>query len=439
MLIIGILLFGIKTNGQSTATPDCPLLPRDTLCGPDFGGYPISKPVEQFQNNLKWYIQSLQNRTAQLLFNDTCFPRVDEKVGDFRYLLTQQCVYGVYEALKKGCTSDKSKLQMCAQECQVGKQSLDNVLQDTRFCSKQAPPTGFDEICGQTTNSSNCIKTVPSEVYCGFNTRELAIQKCPSLPNDPCCQSDFLASEKSTSLVVILVSTAAGVLLLVAIIALLWIRNKKSKKVVDSINIFQNPFKSNQLQQAPITKFNNNNESLKIQPGNIVTKGFNPNNSLANQQPTLNTSSLVKSPTLQIASNLTKRTSSVISPHSSASNLGFDYLTLEVLKEYPPGTVIVKAIHPYSPQLNDELHFRIGQEFLLLKAFDDGWGLGYNHFTDKQGAFPLIYVVNKYGDNPVTSDQLKRRCSSMKIHNSFIETLKRPKVPFQDYLNQLND
>ena len=54
--------------------------------------------------------------------------------------------------------------------------------------------------------------------------------------------------------------------------------------------------------------------------------------------------------------------------------------------------LIMKVLHPYAPTLADELELTAGQEVVVLRAFDDGWGLGMIPGTGAQGAFPLICV-----------------------------------------------
>ncbi|KAJ3144034.1 hypothetical protein HK101_002874, partial [Irineochytrium annulatum] len=54
--------------------------------------------------------------------------------------------------------------------------------------------------------------------------------------------------------------------------------------------------------------------------------------------------------------------------------------------------VLMRVIHPYNPSLADELTLVPGADVILLKPFDDGWGLGLNPTTGQQGAFPLVCV-----------------------------------------------
>ncbi|KAI8854954.1 hypothetical protein BC829DRAFT_106079 [Chytridium lagenaria] len=53
----------------------------------------------------------------------------------------------------------------------------------------------------------------------------------------------------------------------------------------------------------------------------------------------------------------------------------------------------MKVIHSYTAALVDELELKAGQDIIVLKCFDDGWGLGMLPETGAQGAFPLVCVL----------------------------------------------
>jgi hypothetical protein len=47
-------------------------------------------------------------------------------------------------------------------------------------------------------------------------------------------------------------------------------------------------------------------------------------------------------------------------------------------------------LHSYEAQLDDELTLAMGRQIFMVRSFDDGWGLGVDPITGKQGAFPLV-------------------------------------------------
>jgi hypothetical protein len=60
------------------------------------------------------------------------------------------------------------------------------------------------------------------------------------------------------------------------------------------------------------------------------------------------------------------------------------------IEDLPPGTVRVLILHSYEAQLDDELTLAMGRQIFMVRSFDDGWGLGVDPITGKQGAFPLV-------------------------------------------------
>jgi hypothetical protein len=50
------------------------------------------------------------------------------------------------------------------------------------------------------------------------------------------------------------------------------------------------------------------------------------------------------------------------------------------------------VVHPYPPQMPDELELNSGDIICLALNFDDGWALGFNVTTGLKGAFPLVCI-----------------------------------------------
>jgi len=55
---------------------------------------------------------------------------------------------------------------------------------------------------------------------------------------------------------------------------------------------------------------------------------------------------------------------------------------------------VMTVVQEFEPRMEDELALQINDRILLLKVFDDGWGVGLNQMTGKQGVFPMEYVVS---------------------------------------------
>ena len=417
----------------------CSVLPANTLCGPGFAGYPIPRLAQDFNRNLETYIKSFKGLSDQLLSNNTCNQNVVEKVETFRYMVTQQCVYGVLEAINKSCSfSPGSNVQMnplgpsmCRDECEIGRTSVDLVYNDKDICPNRIYNTGFNTVCRFSNSDANCIKYVPSESFCGFNNQEVAEKQCKSIQDDVCCIELFeskgsfgITANQNTNLIIGIVS---GCVLLTTLSGYIFYR-RNYLQTDRSITGMDKASKNQDIEKFQV---NNNGTSNPVLQQTQFEVKITPN-SIQNKK--------------DIESLDRPRTYFRTSMTFSAYESEHPALTQEVLLEYPPRTVIVKACFDYFPNLPDELAFTKDQEFLMLKAFDDGWALGYNHFTDEQGAFPISRVIFKYQNNKQTrfasgistNTALSKRTSSMHV-KSFMESLKRPKVPFQDYLNQLED
>ncbi|CAI2165019.1 7303_t:CDS:2 [Funneliformis geosporum] len=73
-------------------------------------------------------------------------------------------------------------------------------------------------------------------------------------------------------------------------------------------------------------------------------------------------------------------------PHSDSIDLGSGGESEEEAN-------IVVVVFPYSAQLPDELELSLNDIIEVKQKFDDGWAVGINRNTDKEGAFPNVCVV----------------------------------------------
>ncbi|KAJ3376493.1 hypothetical protein HDU92_000289, partial [Lobulomyces angularis] len=53
----------------------------------------------------------------------------------------------------------------------------------------------------------------------------------------------------------------------------------------------------------------------------------------------------------------------------------------------------VLVVHPYYPNLTDELQLDVGMELLVIRRFEDGWASGLNPITGQHGLFPAVCVA----------------------------------------------
>lgn len=82
------------------------------------------------------------------------------------------------------------------------------------------------------------------------------------------------------------------------------------------------------------------------------------------------------------------------------------------------------VIHPYPPQMEDELGLNIGDIVCVAVQFDDGWALGFNVTTGLKGAFPMVCI------SPAPKESLDR-ILNMDEYASFHNTSSSGK-PYED-------
>jgi hypothetical protein len=79
---------------------------------------------------------------------------------------------------------------------------------------------------------------------------------------------------------------------------------------------------------------------------------------------------------------------------------------------------LMVCVFEYQSSLLDELDLEIGDRVRIIQKFDDGWALGLNLNTDKEGAFPFACV--EPGISGVKSISNNKRVSSIYIPNDKI-------------------
>lgn len=92
---------------------------------------------------------------------------------------------------------------------------------------------------------------------------------------------------------------------------------------------------------------------------------------------------------------------------------------------------VMAVVQNFEPRMKDELKLEVNDRILLLKVFDDGWAVGLNQMTGKQGVFPMEYVIsselikstNKFASQIEFHYELPNRTVSMAFSNiSFTNT-----------------
>ncbi|KAL0094059.1 hypothetical protein F4703DRAFT_1730079 [Phycomyces blakesleeanus] len=85
------------------------------------------------------------------------------------------------------------------------------------------------------------------------------------------------------------------------------------------------------------------------------------------------------------------------------------------------------VVHPYPPQVDDELSLSIGDIVCLALSFDDGWALGFNITSGRKGVFPTVCIA------PAPQDLLNRLMLMPENPNSY------SKIQWEDTSSNLPD
>jgi hypothetical protein len=126
----------------------------------------------------------------------------------------------------------------------------------------------------------------------------------------------------------------------------------------------------------------------------IMQGGHNLNVNSYNPDVTLN----IPTPSPPLTETANSSTTSVRytpSPHSDSVVLGGERGGEEEVS-------LVVVVFPYSAQLPDELELSLNDIIEVKQKFDDGWAVGVNRNTRREGAFPNVCVV-ELDNMPTTS------------------------------------
>lgn len=167
-MIFALAVFGL-ISAQTNQT--CYFIPRDTLCGPDFTGYPALVSSTKLNEALK----QAQNATS---LTQAC-PAARQNIAKLRYQVTMICVSSVRDALDSGCKKlaglSTTGPLFCSKQCNDALLSLTEVVNTSGCNSSSVAKDEIQEyasICQATKDNSGTQCTIgsPSEdAVCGIN------------------------------------------------------------------------------------------------------------------------------------------------------------------------------------------------------------------------------------------------------------------------------
>jgi hypothetical protein len=150
----------------------CTLLPKTTLCGPDFEGYPITKPLPEFILNLKLKVQNTTSTAQDLVNANVCTSKVFETIKDLRFQVSLNCGREVQNAISQGCKPVKPEgMYMCERECLLAVSSLKKLAGNKEVCSGDISTVSAEGYCKYSQEGVEkggvCFKGVPDDVFLG--------------------------------------------------------------------------------------------------------------------------------------------------------------------------------------------------------------------------------------------------------------------------------
>ncbi|OAJ37675.1 hypothetical protein BDEG_21672 [Batrachochytrium dendrobatidis JEL423] len=382
-------------------TPQCVALDSSTPCGLDYTGYPVLQSqfasVAAFTAAVQSNIADLNQVADSFVNNYGCTTGpIRPALEVMRYQVSIQCSMAINDAIVAGCSVSSNRPPkgplLCTQFCSMAGTTVQQVFQNTTACSApgsnaiaQARTNLLTQYSNYCTFSSNAIAAgapctggaQAERDLCGWRNNSTAIAQCTTNFKDTCCTnltklSTVSAGVSSKSNLALYIGLGIGgvVLLVVGAILAVYLYRRRSQSYVDHED--KAAYQANQYRGSHKLEEIEANST----PKGPITALYSPP-SLA-KSATSNHNSIV-------ASNLS---AAPAAPPSSANSS--PPITMNNL---PPTARKTRVLHPYEPTLPDELRLEVGLEIIMVRAFDDGWALGFDPNTSKQGAFPLVCVA----------------------------------------------
>ncbi|KAJ3324616.1 hypothetical protein HDV06_006509 [Boothiomyces sp. JEL0866] len=449
-MILALFLTVVRAD-----TAHCYALPVDNICGPAYAGYPVDMPVDQWSAFINVTYGNITNKITAISSGGQCDQSlVQQQVQSLQYQVSMACSLFISKTIANGCKVttdlDQNGPTLCYGNCFAGVNSLNNLLQNSKCQNPnlkvlQDANTYCHQIQSQADSQApSCVKGATIEsTGCGFLGTDIANVQCSGNITDAntkqCCQN-YLSSlngnsgDKSTKIIIVVVSAVVGVCLLVALgIGLYCYRKGRSYDdrprnltydEAQKRRDFYNAASPNYVESPSSPYSSAFNQAAVKQPQPVA---YSPSTVLSNQK----ASSVVESAVVNIGSATIDQ---IISPATVAGSA----VGQEII---PEGSKKFKVIHPYSSTMDDELTLVVGKSVYLLKEYDDGWGLGFDPETGSQGALPMVCIEPDFGvavEQSKEEVRISKRLSS--IPNLPKEDPKeRSKVPFSQYIEELDE
>ncbi|KAI9475741.1 MAG: hypothetical protein EXX96DRAFT_574457 [Benjaminiella poitrasii] len=405
LLIILLLLQLLKAvYCKGTADNNCVSLAQSTVCSafsqfyvglPGLGSeYPFlinTTTIKEFDLRLLEYV----NSTSDYLFPLGCLSsNYNPTIPYARYSLTRLCAELIQNpTYSLPCNFDYGlhPPPLCRQTCVEWVHSITEITENPRVCSDSVQRNdslaSYNDHCNtwegfNGTIAENCISGIANEPYsCGFgNNTRVACHYCKLHSDDKCCQTVINCSRSLSAgaIVGIVIGCVVAIALLAVATAWYYYHKKKNHQHINPFQFISSASSSTASANNTSQPVNTTNMTMQDEATILKTRQFG-NDEGAGQSPFTN--AMLEVPNIN----------NNINNESLAININTVGTPIEATAS-PVDEEFYVVIHPYSPQLPDELGLNVGDIVCLALRFDDGWALGFNVTTGAKGAFPLVCI-----------------------------------------------
>ncbi|KAJ3038219.1 hypothetical protein HDV00_000892 [Rhizophlyctis rosea] len=453
---------------------DCFTIDGNTPCGPAFAGWPVARYlVQSYQNQAQFSAFVTDQWGATLSQSDSlgsyfgCSASSTVGVQTLRYQMTYWCSSIIYDALahtnattcKAPAGKTLASVTPCSDKCTMAADSLETFFNSpycgtttnaTQNTARSARLTMIRGNCNgafanalQALPGATCVNGAVGEgANCGFLNQGNAITQCKNIKNDACCTSLLAASSSSSTRAAtnapsssptdptadaandsqgssgsnktgVVVGVVLTILILAAIATAYFLirRRRRSTMDKDSFGGAYAPYRNDYGYQN-YGSGSDKDEDLSSRAVAVSRGVEGAGVGYGTTSETPNTYLSVTNPSTQQERTSDIPLGALAVASSAAAQQAQDGTQQPIAPARTPSqTVPMRIIHPYNPSLQDELTLVPGATLLLVKAFDDGWALGLQPETGKQGAFPLVCVAPFEGSPPTARDVEAERAS----------------------------
>lgn len=423
------LLFVAAVSSQSpspppTSTPAAPAAPTnnciplaDSVLCPEYKSWLI--PSEFLYNN-QYYVRSVADfdHLTRLLFLqlDVDSVQTKQKCPAFkfafqpRYRITLICSLLLNRPEVAKCTPESRRRLVCPDTCYASMQNLQkDVLDNPQICPP-ADRANASSLCPKISanSSTECVLGVKNEPKtCGFllpEQNEKACRYCLDVGGkDDCCnelpddvvqcvktsgQATFWSNSNTATavssnklLIGVLIIAGLGWLGLMGLVVW-YVKSKREQQAyADRVGAASVYSLARMASAPPIAT---ENPTIVYPPPVYSEKSPHTSRPNSSAQKKKLPSPLMTSSDCSSVASSGSALSSLDSPsHASSLNSPASF-------QNTPALYVVR--YSYDPQLPDELGLEEGRTLQVLRIFDDGWAIGLDPDTGREGVFPLACV-----------------------------------------------